>query len=71
MYTISKDENGGVVLLCQGVGCKHTEIVNEYDESIGSTRTQAARAMQKHAREQHGAKELKPAPKGYGVMGRW
>jgi hypothetical protein len=66
MYTISKDASG-VILVC--LDCSHTERVNEFDDRFGSRRTQAARAMLKHARNEHG-KELigKPKPQ---IMERW
>ena len=52
MYTISKDL-GGVVLICHD--CPHIERVNGFSETLGSRRTQAARAMQIHSRDKHGA----------------
>ncbi|MCU1272809.1 MAG: hypothetical protein JWO48_240 [Bryobacterales bacterium] len=51
MYKISKDPNG-IVLVCHD--CSHVERVSASDKSIGSRRTQAARAMQIHSREKHG-----------------
>jgi hypothetical protein len=54
MYRITKDANG-VILVC--LDCQHTERVNEFDDGLGSPRTQAARAMLKHSRNEHG-KEL-------------
>jgi hypothetical protein len=61
MYTISKDPDG-IVLLCHN--CSHVERVSASDKNIGSPRTQAARAMQIHAREKHGAGlVLPPVPK--------
>jgi len=50
MYTISKDV-GGVVLICHD--CPHTERVNGFSETLGSRRTQAARAMQNHSQDKH------------------
>jgi hypothetical protein len=51
MYTISKDPDG-IVLVCHE--CSHVERIDAFDKSVGSQRTQAARAMQIHSREQHG-----------------
>ena len=66
MYTINKDASG-VILVC--LDCPHTERVNEFDDRFGSRRTQAARAMLKHARNEHG-KELMGKPKPQ-IMERW
>ena len=52
MYTISKDL-GGVVLICHD--CPHIERVTVFSEALGSQRTQAARAMQIHSQDKHGA----------------
>jgi len=61
MYTITKDP-AGMVLLCHN--CSHIERVSVSDKNIGSPRTQAARAMQIHSREKHGAGSvLQPVPK--------
>jgi hypothetical protein len=69
MYKISKDRDG-IVLLCHD--CSHTERTDSFNESLGSRRTQAARAMQNHSREKHGAGSvLKPIPPNYGVMEQW
>jgi len=69
MYKISKDCDG-VVLLCRG--CSHVERINSFDESRGSRRTQAARAMHSHSHDKHGAGSvLKPIPPNYGVMKQW
>jgi hypothetical protein len=69
MYKISKDGDG-IVLLCHE--CSHEERVNSFKESLGSRRTQAARAMQNHSRDKHGAGSvLKPIPQNYGVMKQW
>jgi len=66
MYTINKDASG-VILVC--LDCPHTERVNEFDEQFGSRRTQAARAMLKHARNEHGKESIvKPKPQ---IMERW
>jgi hypothetical protein len=73
MYKISKDTDG-IVLLCHD--CSHVERVDSFNESLGSPRTQAARAMQNHCREKHGVGSvLKPIPKnlrgrGAAVTGR-
>jgi hypothetical protein len=65
MYKISKDPDG-VFLVCHN--CAHTERVNAFDESFGSRRTQAARAMQNHSRDKHGAGSvLKSVPAHYTV----
>jgi hypothetical protein len=50
MYTISKDKSG-VVLICHD--CPHTERVYGFSETLGSRRTQAARAMQNHSQDKH------------------
>jgi hypothetical protein len=68
MYEISKDTDG-VVLLCRK--CSHVERIDAFNESLGSRRTQAARAMQSHSRSKHGGSVLKPISKNYGVMGQW
>jgi len=61
MYTISKDP-GGVVLICQD--CPHIERVSGFNQTIGSRRTQAARAMKIHSRDKHGADSvLRAIPK--------
>jgi hypothetical protein len=52
MYTISKDLDG-VVLICHD--CPHIERVTVFSETLGSRRTQAARAMQIHSQDKHGA----------------
>ena len=68
MYTISKDPDG-IVLVCHD--CSHVERIDRFDKSVGSQRTQAARAMQIHSREQHGLGSVfKPMPNNYGVMAR-
>ena len=66
LYTISKDASG-VILVCDE--CSHTERVSEFDASLGSRRTQAARAMLKHVRSEHG-KEPIGKPK-LQLMERW
>jgi hypothetical protein len=68
MYTISRDPDG-IVLVCHD--CSHVERIDGFDKSAGSQRTQAARAMQVHSREQHGLGSLlKPMPNHYGVVAR-
>lgn len=52
MYKISRGETGGVLLKCKL--CSHIERVNEFDDKQGSRRTQAARAMLNHTRNDHG-----------------
>jgi hypothetical protein len=69
VYKIGKDRDG-IVLLCHD--CSHVERINSFNESLGSRRTQAARAMQNHSRDKHGAgSALKPIPHNYGVMKQW
>jgi hypothetical protein len=66
MYTINKDASG-VTLTCKE--CLHTVRVNEFDDRLGSSRTQAARAMLKHARNEHGKEPIgNPKPQ---TMERW
>jgi hypothetical protein len=61
MYKISRDGDG-IVLVCHE--CSYVERVDSFKESLGSRRTQAARAMQDHSRDKHGAGSvLKPIPK--------
>jgi len=50
MYTISKVLEG-IILTCQD--CAHIERVSQFNLSLGSQRTQAARAMQAHSRHEH------------------
>jgi hypothetical protein len=69
MYKIIKDRDG-VFLLCHD--CSHVELVNSFNEKLGSRRTQAARAMQSHSRDKHRkGSVLRPLPKNYGVMKQW
>lgn len=67
MYTINRDASG-IALVCNR--CSHTEHVNQFDDRLGSHRTQAARAMLNHFRNEHGGQEpigrLKPQ-----AMERW
>ena len=66
MYTINKDTSG-VIFIC--LQCAHTEHVNEFDDRLGSRRTQAARAMLQHARNEHCKEPIgKPKPQ---IMERW
>ena len=68
MYTISKDPDG-IVLVCHD--CSHVERIDGFDKSVGSQRTQAARAMQVHSSEQHGlGSVLKTIPNNCGVVAR-
>jgi hypothetical protein len=52
MYNIERSKTGGVVLECKA--CSHVERVNEFDDRLGSRRTQAAQAMLTHTRSEHG-----------------
>jgi hypothetical protein len=66
MYTINKDASG-VILVC--LNCPHTVRVNEFDDKLGCRRTQAARAMLEHARNDHGKEPIgKPEPQ---ITERW
>jgi hypothetical protein len=53
IYTISRvlRSTSGVTLTCNK--CSHTLRVNQFDERFGSRRTQAARAMLRHVRNEH------------------
>ena len=53
MYTISRAlrSTSGVTLTCNT--CSHTLRVNQFDDRFGSRRTQAARAMLRHVRDEH------------------
>jgi hypothetical protein len=62
MYTISKVPEG-VILTCKN--CTHIESVSQFNLSLGSQRTQAARAMQAHSRDNHPAGLRKLLPKKY------
>jgi hypothetical protein len=66
MYTINQDASG-VILVCHD--CPHTERVNEFDERLGSRRTQAAGAMLKHVFIAHAKKPIGRANSQ--VMERW
>jgi hypothetical protein len=65
MYTIGKVSEG-IILICQD--CGHIEHVTQFNVSLGSQRTQAARAMLAHVREQHNGALPTRLPKNYGVM---
>jgi hypothetical protein len=56
MYNISRSKTGGVVLQCKV--CSHSERVNEFDDRLGSRRTQAAQAMLRHTRTDHGREPI-------------
>ena len=66
MYTINKDASG-VILVCNE--CSHTVRVHEFDQRLGSPRTQAARAMLEHARNEHGKVPI-GSPQSQ-IMERW
>jgi hypothetical protein len=69
MYKISKDHDDVVILLCHD--CSHVERIDAFNEISGNRRTQAARAMQDHSRDKHGAGSvLRPIPKIYVEMGQ-
>ena len=65
MYTISKVPEG-IILTCRN--CTHIESVSHFNLSLGSQRTQAARAMQAHSRAEHNPGLLKLLPKKYEVL---
>jgi hypothetical protein len=65
MYTISKVLED-IVLTCKE--CTHIESVSRFNMSLGSQRTQAARAMQAHFRDKHNAGLLSRLPKKYEVL---
>ena len=66
MYTINKDASG-VTLTCNE--CSHTVRVNEFDDRLGSRRTQAARATLTHVHNEHSKEPIgKPKPQ---IMERW
>jgi hypothetical protein len=69
MYTINRvtRSRGGVTLICNE--CPHTERVTEFDSDFGSPRTQAACAMLKHVRNEHGKVPI-GKPKSQ-TMERW
>ncbi|MGD0181659.1 MAG: hypothetical protein ABSC15_17755 [Terriglobales bacterium] len=53
MYTIHRAPKNrrGVTLTCKQ--CSHAVSVNEFNESVGCARTQAAQAMLKHVHNEH------------------
>jgi hypothetical protein len=55
MYTISRVSEG-LILTCRD--CTHIERVMDFNLSLGSHRTQAARATQAHSRDKHNAGPL-------------
>jgi len=55
VYTINKDASG-VILVCPD--CPHTEHVNQFDDRLCSRRPQAARALLKHVRNEHGKEPI-------------
>lgn len=65
MYTISRVLEG-TILTCNK--CTHIESVSQFSLSLGSQRTQAARAMQAHFRDKHKAGLLARLPKKYEVL---
>jgi hypothetical protein len=65
MYTIRKVPEG-IILTCKN--CTHIESVSQFSLSLGSQRTQAARAMQAHSRDKHPARLCKLLPKKYEVL---
>jgi hypothetical protein len=70
MYTISKVPPGrgqprNIILTCSD--CTHIESVNQFNPSLGSQRTQAARAMQMHSIDKHRG-PLKLLQKNYDIL---
>jgi hypothetical protein len=65
MYTITKVPEG-IILTCKK--CTHIERVSQFNQSLGSQRTQAARAMQVHSRDKHPARLRKHLPNKYEVL---
>ncbi len=66
MYTINTDASG-VILVC--IDCPHTVRVSEFDDRLGSRRTQAARAMLQHVQNEHSKEPIgKSKPQ---IMERW
>src|SRR5580693_2504388 len=66
MYSISKGRPEDIILTCRD--CSHIESVSQFNPSLGSQRTQAARAMQAHFRNEHNAELLRLLPKKYEVL---
>jgi hypothetical protein len=63
MYTINRvpGSTSEVTLMCNK--CSHTVRVNQFDDTFGSRRTQAARAMLRHVRNEHCQEPIiKPLP---------
>jgi hypothetical protein len=58
MYTINRvpRDNRGVTLTCNE--CSHTLHVSQFDDRLGSRRTQAARAMLQHVCNEHGKERV-------------
>jgi hypothetical protein len=65
MYTISKDLDDIILTYKK---CTHIESVSQFSPSLGSQRTQAARAMQTHSRYMHPAGLCTVFPKKYEVL---
>ena len=57
-YYTTKPMNGGITFKC--VFCQHTVATLDFDRTKGNHRTQAAAAINQHARERH-ASQLRPA----------
>jgi hypothetical protein len=53
MYRIGRDYRG-TTLTC--FACTHAERVQDFDRSIGNSRTLAAQSMLKHVHAEHGRK---------------
>jgi hypothetical protein len=67
MYTINRNRSG-IILACKR--CSHAEPINQFDDRLGSRRSQAARAMLKHVRNEHGGQEPIGRPISQ-AMERW
>ncbi len=66
-YYTTKQLNGGVTFKC--VFCEHTVITLGFDHTKGNRRTQAATAMNQHARELHFSQMRTSAPLKSGSCG--
>jgi hypothetical protein len=69
MYTINNvpRSRSGVTLTCNQ--CSYSLPVNKFDDRLGSRRTQAARAMLEHLRNEHGKEPIgKRLPQTMGTM---
>jgi hypothetical protein len=66
MCTINRDASG-LTLTCNE--CLHTVRVKEFNHRLGSPRTQAASAMLKHVRNEHGRGPIGKPPAQ--TMERW